>query len=710
MLVLSKSPVRLLAFLVCAGIALGGEPNVGDKYAAGALRGVTQDPDGRPLPQAHVTVHSVAERSDLTVVSGNDGAFSVASLNPGQYQVSAQADGFATVAASTIVVTNHQTAQMDLSLARSTVGASNSSAADSGMSPAVAKALEGMQKGMEAMQKRIEQLEAELKNRNTQERPEVAAVDVPAKGADQPSRTLLATIAKDPNAIPIEPGTLGRQADKTLVVSNAAVPLTTNAAPQASTAPVALPSTPAAPPKPVFPEALQAPESTAGVDNFTPFAYGDFTWLNGNARTKDTVLDTKFFTPEVRFDTHYMEDFNQPIDHTIVGSTESFRSGEVQIEQASVGGDFHWQNVRGRILFMEGLFATTTPRNDASAGVGQWDLRDAYRYVSEAYGGYHFNVNHGLNVDAGIFVSYVGLFSYYNFDNWAYQPSYVSSNTPWFFNGVRVQWFPTNKLKIEPWYINGWQSYGKYNGHPGLGGQLLWMPKEWLKVVANQYGYGQDNLGLPKTQRIHTDDSIEVRYYNNPANTGLSKMAFSLTADAGCQYGGGISCTGAPSHNKSSFVGWMVYDRMWFHKDLFGLTLGGGDMSNYGRYLTLLPPIDGADAVSGSPYFTENPGQRAHMWDSTVTLQYMPREYITWWAEVGYRHADVPYFAGRGGVTPPGGNNGAPQYYTCMSGATAGTANLVAAEAACGGGLGSVWFPDLRRSEAKVSLGVMVKF
>ena len=77
-------------------------------------------------------------------------------------------------------------------------------------------------------------------------------------------------------------------------------------------------------------------------------------------------------------------------------------------------------------------------------------------------------------------------------------------------------------------------------------------------------------------------------------------------------------------------------------------------MSNWGRYLTLLPPIDGADAVSGSPYFTEIPGQRAHMWDSTVTLQYMPRQYITWWAEVGYRHSDVPYFAGRGGVTPPG--------------------------------------------------------
>src|SRR5208283_2925760 len=219
-----------------------------------------------------------------------------------------------------------------------------------------------------------------------------------------------------------------------------------------------------------------------------------------------------------------------------------------------------------------------------------------------------------------------------------------------FFNGARAQIFLSNKLKIEPWFINGWQSYAKYNSHPGVGGQVLWMPKEWFKAVFNSYALGEDNVGLPNTQRIHEDDSIEVRYVNNPNSLGLSKAAFSLTADAGCQYGGGISCIGAPSQNKSSFVGWMIYDRYWFHKDLFAVTLGGGDMSNFGRYLTLLPPIDGATAQSGTPYFTENPGQRAHMWDSTINIQYMPKEYFTWWLEVGYRHSDIPYFAGREGV------------------------------------------------------------
>jgi hypothetical protein len=457
----------------------------------------------------------------------------------------------------------------------------------------------------------------------------------------------------------------------------------------------------------IVPLGLQSPDATEGVDNVTPFAFGDFTWLNGSPRNKAPAFDTKFFTPDIRLDVHYMQDFNGPKDHTIVGSTESFRTGEVQLEQISFGGDFHWDNVRARFLSMAGLFATTTPRNDASTSVGQWDLSDAYRYLSEANIGYHFDVNHGLNIDAGIFVSYIGLFSYYNYDNWTYQPSYVSSNTPWYFNGVRIQWFPTNKLKIEPWIINGWQSYARFNGHLGYGGQILYQPNEDTKWVFNNYGVGNDNLGLPHTTRYHTDDSVEYKYFSNPGAT-VSKAAFSFTFDAGCQSGGGISCTGGP--NKSSFLGWMLYNRVWFDSDLFAVTLGGGWMTNPGRYLTLLPPINGATASTGSPYFTENPGQTAKQWDTTLNFQYMPKQWITWWSELGFRHSNIPYFSGQGGVTPPGGNNGSPQYFTCNSGATAGTNDLAQAQAACGGNGGGVWFPDLRTRQLVLSMGMLVKF
>ncbi|MGA3018047.1 MAG: TonB-dependent receptor [Bryobacteraceae bacterium] len=617
----------------------------------GALCGVTLNAAGQPVGMVSVAIHSVDGSADRRVLSDSDGVFVADHLKPGPYQIIATKEGLASPPATTVEVAQNQTARPSLVLA----------AVDPAPPATLASSAE-IERELEAMKERIAVLEGALKARIAAESTAAASSAKPAEAAALP-----------PTPFPPQPPP----------------------APQAA---------------PAIPEALQAPDSTPGVDKFTPFAYGDFTWLNGTPRNKDTVLDTKFFTPEIRFDTNFVVDTNQPRDHSLGGSTEEFRSGEVQVEQASVGGDFHWQNVRGRILTMFGMFATTTPRNDASAGVGQWDLRDAYRYVSEAWGGYHFNVNHGLNIDAGIFVSYIGLFSYYNFDNWTYQPSYVSSNTPWFFNGLRIQWFPTNKLKIEPWIVNGWQSYAKYNGHKGLGGQILYRPHEWLSLVFNNYGNGTDDLGIPGRSRIHTDDSIEARYYNKPdEEKGISKMAFSFTADAGCEYGAGVTCHGGKGGPKQAFLGWMLYNRIWWHKDTYAITLGGGKMNNPGRYLTLLPPINGADAVSGSPYFTENPGDKAHMWDTTATFHWMPKQYITWWAETGYRRSDIPYWSGRGGITPPGGNNGSPADYVCSSGASAGTAVLAAAYTACGGP-GSVWFPDLRHSQFTVGVGVMVKF
>src|SRR5205809_3932223 len=436
--------------------------------------------------------------------------------------------------------------------------------------------------------------------------------------------------------------------------------------------------------------------------NAEPFAFADFTWLTGNARTKDTPYATRFFTPEIRSDVNYTYDFRHPQDDTISGSSEIFRANEVQVTQLGVGGDFHYDNVRARLMTQFGLYSQTTPRNDASPSRGQWNLDNAYRYLSEAYGGYHFSALHGINVDAGIFMSYVGLFSYYQFDNWAYQPTYVSSNTPWFFNGVRVQIFPTEHLKIEPWFTNGWQSYGRFNNRPGIGLQILWRPNGWLSVLGNQYALGEDALNTPGRVRYHTDDSIQIKYYDNQEHF-LSKAAFSLTGDMGCEHSGGVSCAGNSAKGpKQSFLGYMVYNRLWFDRDKYALTLGGGQINNPGRYLVLIPPINGATAASGTPYFTENPGDPYKAWDVSGTFDWMPSQYITFRWEYNHRAANVPYFSGSGGVTPPAGNTfGAPGALVCLDGSLAPST-----------GCGSVglWQPDLRKTENRLNMAILVKF
>jgi hypothetical protein len=240
---------------------------------------------------------------------------------------------------------------------------------------------------------------------------------------------------------------------------------------------------------------------------------------------------------------------------------------------------------------------------------------------------------------------------------------------------------------------------------------------------------GEDTLGSGNGKlgrsRIHTDNSIQVKYYDRPQNF-LNRMAFSITGDLGCEYGGpvaaglNVNChRNTATSKKQTFAGWMAYNRFWFDHDRYGITIGGGAMDNPGRYLVLLPPINGADAVTGTPYFTQNPGDPYKAWDTSLTFDWMPRQYITFRWEYGYRHANVPYWSGRGGITPPGGNTGS---FSNFGGLNNGAGQLVPGTtfapgpvlsatpgSSCMAG-SSGWCPDLRKDQSILRMAIMVKF
>jgi hypothetical protein len=368
-------------------------------------------------------------------------------------------------------------------------------------------------------------------------------------------------------------------------------------------------------------------------------------------------LDTPYFTPQLDIDTNFTYSFNHPIDDTIVGSTATARHNEVTLAFLGLGGDFHVGNVRGRLFTQFGTRSTAVPRNDLTVNRGQFDLLTVYRYLSEAYAGYHFDALHGINVDVGLFFSYVGLFSYTQFENWGYQASFTSDNTPWFFNGARVQIFPTDRLKVELWLINGWQSYGKFNELPGFGYQLFYAPEEWIKLVFNGY-VGTDTQGHPGRVRFHSDNSVLVRYQNQPGGNGLSRGALSFTFDWGFEQGEGVTafrgsgtegnCTDA-TPCEQNFLSAMVYNNLWFWQNRFSWLLGAGFIRNPGRYLVLVPT--GVAAAT----FDTNPGTRFVGWDASTNVSYYPSQNLTLRLELSYHHASVPYYAGSGGVTGPGG-------------------------------------------------------
>ena len=425
-----------------------------------------------------------------------------------------------------------------------------------------------------------------------------------------------------------------------------------------------------------------------------PFDGIDQTWQNGSDRRDTSVFkNNKYFIPSILLDVNYTHSFNNPNDNTVVGSTALARNNEVQVSAVHLGGDFEFNGARARIMTQFGTRSTVIPRNDFSAYKGQYDLPDIYRYLSEAYAGYHIKKWYGINIDAGMFMSYIGLNSYYQAENWEYQASFTSDNTPWYFNGLRVQIFATKHLKIEPWIINGWQSYGKFNAMPGFGGNITYCPNDNFKILTNNY-YGTDAAGIPERKRFHSDNSVLWRYYNNPKSSGITKIAFSLTGDIGFEKGGGVN--GFKNGNNVQgpaqyFTSAMFYNRMWFAKNKLAWTFGGGIMNNPGRYLVLYPtgqasplpnPTNPTQTAGAFP-FSANPGDQFSGWDCSTNIDYMPTQNLTFRLEYVHRRSSIPYFAGKGGVTSQTGYSTTP--------------------------LDPNWRPDLVKTEDRIILVVLFR-
>jgi len=426
-----------------------------------------------------------------------------------------------------------------------------------------------------------------------------------------------------------------------------------------------------------------------------PFEHIDASWQNGSDRRDSSVFkNVPYFTPSILVDVNYTHSFNRPNDNTVVGSTALARNNEIELSALHFGGDLNYKNARARFMTQLGTRSMLVPRNDFSVYRGQYQLANVYRYLSEAYTGYHFDKWYGINIDAGLFMSYLGLNSYYQAENWEYQASFTSDNTPWFFNGLRLQVHPTKNLKIEAWLINGWQSYARFNKLPGFGGSICYMSSNSnLKLISNNY-FGTDDAGLAKRKRFHSDNSMLYRYYNHPARKGISRMAFSLTGDIGFEKGAGVNgfTNGDSAHGPAQyFASAMFYNRIWFAHNKWAWTLGGGIMTNPGRYLVLLPtgqasPLPNPNnptQTEGLYPFSANPGDLFTAWDCSSNIEYMPNQSISFRAEFVYRHANVPYFAGAGGVTSQTG------YTTSV--------------------LDPNWRPDLVKSESRFILAMLFR-
>lgn len=398
----------------------------------------------------------------------------------------------------------------------------------------------------------------------------------------------------------------------------------------------------------------QAQDSTKSPAPKIPFDGFDLGWINGQNRQKNFPLafndknGETVLTGTVLLDGYFNYNFAKPKDNTQTISSATARSNEFSINQASIGIESNYKNIIGRLWLQTGSQTAVVQEADGSVARGRNTSTANLRFIREAAAGYHFNVAYGLNVEMGIFMSYIGLESYVLQENWSYQRSMVCDFTPFYFQGARVQFYPSKKFKTELWILNGWQTYNSWSKSPGIGNSNYYRPNENLQLVANFY-YGTDSRSgtnaLSNIHRFHHDNSIVYRYYKNKSadKKGISQAAFSINNHYGFQSGDGLKAS------ENYMTGTSIANRLWFNQNKLALTLRGDYITNPGGYLAFSPA---APSVLPNDYDVAiASGKSLKMTQLSATFDIMPNDHVTFRFEYDYRHANVPYFAGPGGTT-----------------------------------------------------------
>jgi hypothetical protein len=410
--------------------------------------------------------------------------------------------------------------------------------------------------------------------------------------------------------------------------------------------------------------ASTATEPTVPLDvSEPPFSKDDWSWMNGSNYQPASLLRIGPVTPTFFVDADYAWQFWNPVDHTIFPTTTAARHSEFNLNLAYLGFELNGIDTRfggpiGRVEVQFGSYIATIQGQDATSQRGFFLSNPTLSYVKQAGVGWHFHALHGINVELGIFPSYIALESYVPQENWNYTHPFVSDFTPYYFAGLRTQIFPAENLKIELWLVNGWQSFGRW--HDALtGGYLINVRPTARSSLTHTLYIGQEQTRASdpanNSLRVYSDNYVQWLVFSNVDREVLQRVAFCLVADLGYEYRGphaGEPVNGLPTPPNGIIAGASLTGRIEWTRNWM-TTLRGDVLYDYSSAVVSALPL-------GSPYTLPGNGSPTNPYEwlgggVAVTLDFRPSPWILARLEYAHRAANQPYFSGHGGITGPNG-------------------------------------------------------
>jgi hypothetical protein len=183
-------------------------------------------------------------------------------------------------------------------------------------------------------------------------------------------------------------------------------------------------------------------------------------------------------------DIYYAWDFGRPptMDRSFAGgapfTTQPARHNEFNVNLAFIDARLESPDLRGRLALQVGTSVQSNYAGEPATGVVSGPLLS--RLIQEAVVG--VRLRRSLWIDAGIYLSHLGLESWISRDNLTYTRSLVADYSPYYQSGAKLTWSLRKSFEAQLHLVNGWQNISESNSGKGVGLRADWTPTPAITV------------------------------------------------------------------------------------------------------------------------------------------------------------------------------------------------------------------------------------
>jgi hypothetical protein len=202
-------------------------------------------------------------------------------------------------------------------------------------------------------------------------------------------------------------------------------------------------------------------------------------------------------------ETAYTYAFEQPSNGIINQRGFDNRHNTFTIQNAVLDAQGKLGGLSARVAFQVGhtpdSYYAAEPTRPGASGAGE-SSPATWRFLQQAYAGYKFDVARGLALEAGIFLSPIGLETMQAKDDWNYSRSNLFFALPFYHTGARLTLDVTERTSVMMMITNGANSVVDNNAGKSVISQLQHKVDDRFILSILYMGGPERNAGAPEGQ------------------------------------------------------------------------------------------------------------------------------------------------------------------------------------------------------------------